>query len=51
MPVVAHPKLPSIDRLADQGMILTPEDALDHSFDNEFLNILLESHRSIVMNL
>ena len=35
MPVVAHPKLPSIDRLADQGMILTPEDALDHSFDNE----------------
>ena len=35
MPVVAHPKLPSIDRLADQRMILTPEQALDHSYDNE----------------
>jgi len=35
MPVVAHPKLPSIDRLADQGMVLTSEEALDHAYDNE----------------
>ena len=35
MPVVAHPKLPSIDRLADQGMVLTPEQALENAYDNE----------------
>ncbi len=35
MPVVAHPKLPSIDRLVDQGLVLAPEDTADHAYDDE----------------
>ena len=31
MPVVAHPQLPSIDRLTDQGLVLSPEQADNHA--------------------
>ena len=38
MPVVAHPKLPSLDRLIDEGLVLSIEDSKVGVFDHE-LNI------------
>ena len=38
MPVVAHPKLPSLDRLIDEGSVLSTEDSTAGVFENE-LNI------------
>ncbi|HIF20032.1 MAG TPA: homoserine O-succinyltransferase [Gammaproteobacteria bacterium] len=38
MPVVAHPKLPSLDRLIDEGLVLSIEDSKAGVFDHE-LNI------------
>ena len=38
MPVVAHPKLPSLDRLIDEGSVLSTEDSTAGVFEHE-LNI------------
>ena len=35
MPVVAHPKLPSLDRLIDEGSVLSIEDSKSGDFDHE----------------
>ena len=35
MPVVAHPKLPSLDRLIDEGLVLSIENSKDGVFEHE----------------